>query len=229
MSGHRIVASDGKSLSIHPELPRERRKSYCVPETGAVYFDSDLAYVTWPRGSSVPNHIWYVGPPESGIASRRDVIKEVMGDWLGKLAPWDFFCTWTFSRRVNVDGAMYMGRRHLQWMERAAGVPTYGFLGTEKGDVGGLVHLHALIGNVAHLKPWCGKKFPPAKWGSPCCLLHAWPCGYARVFPYDPVLGAKHYVSKYICGHLCEWELRGFPAKPQMAFNAVPFVKGAAR
>jgi len=202
-----------------------RSAGYCVPETGAVYFDRDLAYVTGPRGSSLRDGVWYVGPPESGVASRRDVIKEVMGDWLGKLAPWDFFCTWTFAKPSTVDGAMYMGTRHLDWIEKVAGVPIYTFVGTEKGKVGGLVHLHALLGNAAHLKPWCGKKLPPRTWGFPCCLLHAWPCGYARVFPYDPVLGAKHYVSKYICGQVAEWELRGFPAKPQLALERVPGVK----
>lgn len=203
-------------------MPNSQGRAYSLPETGAVYFEGDLAYATVPRGSSLQNGIWYVGPPESGLASRRDVIKEQMGDWLGKLAPWDAFCSWTFSKPVNVDGAMYMGRRHLAWIEKAAGVPIYAFLGTEKGDVGGLIHLHSLVGNVAHLKPWCGTKLPPGKWARPCCLLHAWPCGYARVFPYDPALGAKHYVSKYICGQLAESELRGFPAKPQIALKVLP-------
>jgi len=205
--------------------PGRQGRAYCVPETGTVYFDADLAYVMGPRGSSLQNGIFYIGPPESGLASRRDIIKETMGEWLGKLAPWDVFASWTFSKPVNVDGAMYMGRRHLAWMEKVAGVPIYAFLATEKGDVGGLVHLHSLVGNVAHLKPWCGKKLPRGSWRASCCLLHAWPCGYARVFPYDPVLGAKHYVSKYVCAQMSEWELRGFPAQPQMALNSGPLGK----
>jgi hypothetical protein len=197
-------------------------RAYCVPETGAVYVEGDLTYATWPRGSSLHDslrlaRLRYTGPPEGGLASRRDVLKELMGDWLGKLAPWNAFGTWTFSKPVNVDGAMYMGRRHLGWIEAVAGVPIYAFVAAEKGDVGGLIHLHSLIGNVAHLKPWCGEKLPPGKWRASCCLLHAWPCGYARVFPYDPALGAKHYVSKYVCGQLAEWDLLGFPAIPQPA------------
>ncbi len=209
-------------------MHRYRGRAYCVPETGAVYFEGDLAYVSTPRGGSLPSGPWYVGPPESGLASRRDVLKELMGDWLGKVAPWDVFCSWTFSKPVNVNGAMYMGRRHVAWVEKVAGVPVYAFQGTEKGDVGGLIHLHALMGNVAHLKPWCGKSLPPDKWGSPCCMLHGWPCGYARVFPYDPALGAKHYISQYICGELCEWELHGFPAKFQRALELANRNRGFA-
>lgn len=200
-------------------------KAYCVPETGAVCFDGDLGYVTLPRGSSTPHKVWYLGPPEAGLASRRDIIKEQMGDWLGKLGLWDAFCTWTFARPTHVNGAMYMAHRHLDWMEKVAGVPVYAFLAVEKGELGGHFHLHSLIGNVGHLKAYCGTRLPPGEWGSPCCLLHAWPCGHSRVFPYDPVKGAKHYVSKYVCGELCEWELRGFPVEPQRPLMRAPVLK----
>lgn len=196
-------------------MPSVHGNAYCVPETGAVYFDGDLAYVTAPRGSSLQDNVWYVGPPESGIASRQDVLKEVMGDWLGKLVPWHVFSTWTFARPTHVNGAMYMARRHMDWIEKVAGVPVYAFLAVEKGEIGGHIHVHSLIGNVGHLKPYCGTRLPLGEWGSPCCMLHAWPCGISRVLPYDPVKGAKHYVSKYVCGQLAEWELRGFPAIPQ--------------
>jgi hypothetical protein len=41
-------------------------------------------------------------------------------------------------------------------------------------------------------------------------MTHSWLGGYARVLPYDPALGAKHYVSKYVIkGHLAEWDLLG--------------------
>lgn len=42
-------------------------------------------------------------------------------------------------------------------------------------------------------------------------MTHAWPCGYARVLPYDPELGARYYVGKYVMKHLAECELFGFP------------------
>lgn len=168
----------------------------------------------------VPGRGWVFlrsGPtPEPGVASVPDVTKELMGTWLGRLAPWDVFATWTFSRLVNVQGAMYMARRHLRWVGKAAGLPVYGFVAVEKGESGGLLHLHALLGNVGHLRAYCGTRLAPGKWGKDCCMVHAWPCGIARVLPYDPKLGAAHYVAKYVTKALAEWELFGFPAVPQL-------------
>ena len=114
---------------------------------------------------------------------------------------------------------MYMARRHLRWLEKAAGLPVYGFVGVERGHTGGLLHLHALLGNVAHLRPYCGTRLAPGVWGRDCCLIHAWPCGIARVLPYDPTLGAAYYVSKYVTKELGEWELFGFPAVPQFSLK----------
>jgi hypothetical protein len=142
-------------------------------------------------------------------------LNETMGDWLGKLAPWDVFSTWTFSRPVTLSGAMYWGRRHIRWLEKAAGQPIYAFVGAERGDRGGLLHLHGLVGNVGHLKPYCGIRQDPGTWGLKCCMLHAWPAGIARVLPYDPARGAAYYVGRYISKRLAEWQLFGFPAVPQ--------------
>ena len=146
-------------------------------------------------------------------------MKGAMGEWLGRLAPWDVFSTWTFSRLVHVHGAMYWARRHLAWLEKVAEQPIYAFVGAERGGGGGLIHVHALLGNVAHLKAYCGERLEPGKWGCPCCMVHSWPAGIARVLPYDPKLGAAHYVSKYITKRLAEWELLGFPATPQKVLD----------
>jgi hypothetical protein len=145
----------------------------------------------------------------------KDELNSAMGTWLDGLAPWDVFSTWTFSRLVQAGGAMYWARKHLRWIERAAAQPIYAFVGVEKGATGGLVHIHALVGNVGHLKPYCDTRLPAGTWGRACCLLHAWPCGYARVLPYDPEKGAKFYVSKFVSKKLAEWELIGFPSAPQ--------------
>lgn len=139
-----------------------------------------------------------------------------MGEWLGQLVPWDVFSTLTFSRPVQPAGAMFWGRRHLRWLQKVAQQPIYAFLGVERGRTGGLLHLHALVGNVGHLKPYCGAPLPPGRWGHGCCMLHGWPCGHARVLPYNPELGARFYVSKYISKKLADWELVGFPAVPQL-------------
>lgn len=155
-----------------------------------------------------------------GIRPSGESLNEAMGAWLGGLAPWDAFTTWTFSRPVSLDGAMYWGRHHLRWLEKAAAQPIYAFLAAERGDKGGLIHLHGLVGNVGHLQSYCGVRRPAGAWGKKCCMLHAWPAGYARVLPYDPGKGAAHYVSKYVSKGLAEWELWGFPAVPQLALPA---------
>ena len=161
-----------------------------------------------------------------------------MGNWLGELAPWDAYATWTFSRIVTAHGAMFWAKRHIAWLEQAAAQHVYGFVAAEHGASGGLIHLHALLGNVKHMQMYCGEKKPSSfgpgnpgvtfkgkksgkEWARlhKCCLVHAWPCGYANVFPYNAALGAKHYVAKYITKDLAEWELFGFPAVPQTAFG----------
>jgi hypothetical protein len=184
----------------------------------------------------------------SARASDDDIRRERMGAWLGELARWTHFCTWTFSRPVNVAAAMHFGRVHLRWLARwdvdterggtigdflkqnryrdqrdvlkdertrqkAARRRVRAFLATERGETGGLIHLHALAANITNLRPFCGVQLPDGEWGVNCCMVHAWPCGYARVFPYDPALGAKYYVSKYVIkGYLAEWEFVGdFP------------------
>lgn len=156
--------------------------------------------------------------PSTGTA----LLKEEMGRWLSNLAPWDVFSTWTFSRPVRAEGAMYWGRRHIRKLDEMAGMGkgnTYAFVAAETGDVGGLVHLHALVGNVGHLKAYCEQPMRPGEWGHPCCMVHAWPCGYARVFTYDPKLGASFYVGKYITKAMAEWELVSFPTQAQKSFD----------
>lgn len=165
-------------------------------------------------------------------------IKTVMGDWLGDLVPWDAYATWTFSRIVTPQGAMFWAKRHIEWLEKAAEQKVYGFVAAERGASGGLIHLHALLGNVKHMQIYCGEKKSSSlgpenpsvtferkksekKWARlhKCCLTHAWPCGYAHVFPYNPALGAKHYVAKYITKDLAEWDLFGLPLTTQTAFG----------
>ena len=144
-------------------------------------------------------------------------INHAMGEWLQTLAPWDVFFTGTWSRPVTVNGAFYGARRYLDIVEKWAGQPVYGFVGVERGRSGGLLHVHGLLGNVAHMRLYCDKRLGPDQWGLKCCLLHAWPWGYARVLPYEPKLGAAHYVSKYVTKELSEWDLRNLPAVPQKA------------
>jgi hypothetical protein len=111
--------------------------------------------------------------------------------------------------RASLDGCVYGTRAYLNWVQGVAKQRIKAFWGVERGPAGGLLHVHGLIGNVGHLKAYCGSHLPPGKWGVPCCLLHGWPWGISRMESYDPCLGAAHYVGKYITKNLAEWEIFG--------------------
>src|SRR5262245_14861269 len=94
--------------------------------------------------------------------------------------------------------------------------------GDEYGDGprGGRLHIHALIGNVAGLRRYCDQRLPCGEWGMKCCMVHAWPCGYARVLQYDPRRGASYYVAKYCVKSLGDWELYGFPQSAALSAHS---------
>ena len=85
-------------------------------------------------------------------------LKSEMGNWLQTLAPWDSFFTGTWKRPVTLDGVLYGMRRYLKKIEAMAGVPVYAYFGVERGNKGGLLHVHALIGNISHVRNYCGDK-----------------------------------------------------------------------
>jgi hypothetical protein len=59
---------------------------------------------------------------------------------------------------------------------------------------------------------FCGERLAPSEWNRRCCWVHGWPCGYARIYPYDPAKGARFYLSKYVTKALANWDLIGFDA-----------------
>lgn len=143
------------------------------------------------------------------MATGKDRLKEEIGSWLAGMGTWDVYFTGTWSKQVTIDGCVYGVRKYLDWVKEAAGQEIKVFWGIEKGPHGGHLHVHGLIGNVGHLKPYCGARLPAGMWGQRCCLLHGWPWGICRVDPYDPLLGAAHYVGKYIAKDLAEWQIVG--------------------
>jgi len=144
---------------------------------------------------------------------------------LHKTYPWDWFATFTFARTISPNGAAYWFERYLRAAGNEGVAKPYAFRADEYGPLFGRFHLHALIGNVSHLTLWCGDFLPPNAWGKKCCWLHRWPCGYARIFPYDPALGARYYLSKYITKQLASWDLLGIETEnlvfPKMSCERV--------
>jgi hypothetical protein len=125
---------------------------------------------------------------------------------------WQWFSTYTFNMQAKPDTAHRMFRNHLSFIENRVGLKVYAFRGDEFGVLNGRYHIHALIGNVGEFPAYCGEHLPNRKPGDkprPCCGVHSWPGGYARVFPYDPAISATGYVSKYVTKDFGDWDLIG--------------------
>lgn len=125
--------------------------------------------------------------------------------------PWDWFATLTFAKEgANSVNGRYWVRRFLREAGLAGAAKPYAFRADEYGPLYGRFHMHLLIGNVSHLQLYCGRRLRKGVWGQKCCWVHRWPCGYARIYHFDPQLGATFYLSKYVVKQLADWELIGF-------------------
>lgn len=124
-------------------------------------------------------------------------IKQAWGQHLGRY-PWDHFLTLTFRRESVADFARRSWLSYVRRLELAAGMPLVWFYGTEYGSLGRL-HIHALTLNTGSL---------------PIRILHRewWqdpplPRGLTKIAVYSPLLGAAHYVSKYVTKDLADYDV----------------------
>ena len=139
-------------------------------------------------------------------------MKDELAGWLDGYQ-WDWFSTYTLNMQAKTDTVHTMFRNHLGFIEKQTDLPLYAFRGDEYGVLNGRYHIHALIGNVGAFPAYCGKplaKRNPGDKPRPCCGVHSWPGGYARVFSYDPTISATGYVAKYVSKDFVgDWELIG--------------------
>jgi hypothetical protein len=108
---------------------------------------------------------------------------------------WDWFVTLTFRDSVGSFRAHRLFEHFVRELEKAAGIPIFWFRADEIGFHGGRFHIHALIGNVAHLRrlTWMDR------WNKLA--------GIARILPFDSKRGAVHYTAKYVTKQSGDWEL----------------------
>lgn len=86
----------------------------------------------------------------------------------------------------------------MRALERASGMPIAWYRGDQYGDKGGRFHFHLLVSNVAHVDHF--------EW------MRRWERmggGFARIYPYDPDLGAAYYESTFVTKQLGESETGG--------------------
>ena len=142
---------------------------------------------------------------------RRRLVRDQIAGMLDRYQ-WDWVSTYTLNMQAKPDTAHTMFRNHLAFIEKRSHLPLYAFRGDEYGVLNGRYHIHALLGNVGGFQAYCGERLPvryPGDKPRPCCGVHSWPGGYARVFPYDPAISATGYVSKYVTKDFGDWELIG--------------------
>lgn len=146
--------------------------------------------------------------------AQRESLPRAWGDWLSELGKewrWDWFGTFTIrDPKTTPEAAHHFVRRYLDIAGQVGIAKPFAFRIDEYCPTSGRLHLHALVGNTSHLHLACGEFLPPDQWGRPCCWTHRWPCGYARILPYDPTKGAAYYVTKYVDRPSSDWELIGF-------------------
>jgi hypothetical protein len=121
-------------------------------------------------------------------------LSDAWGEFLGGY-PWDWFVTLTFVGDVKTFTAHNRCNAWLRSLEWATGHPIFWFRGDECGNRFGKFHMHLLIGNVAHLHRFTWMK----RWE----LRNGW----ARIFEFNPALGASYYVAKYVTKQFGEWDL----------------------
>jgi hypothetical protein len=121
-------------------------------------------------------------------------LAEGWGRFLSQFS-WDWFVTLTFRDPVKSFTAHRLFGAFVREIERAAGIPIFWFRADEIGSLGGRFHLHALIGNVAHLRRmnWVDRWHDLA--------------GIARILPFNAKRGAAYYCAKYITKQNGDWEL----------------------
>jgi hypothetical protein len=115
------------------------------------------------------------------LQDARDALAEMLGRW-----QWEWFVTLTFRGSPRLGYCYSAWADLIRWLRQRGGEPQY-FRGTE-WQMRGTPHFHALVFGVNH----AARRMDVVDW---------WGCryGWARVFAYDPRLGAGFYVTKYLC------------------------------
>jgi hypothetical protein len=131
---------------------------------------------------------------EECVFSMSSQLTEAWGQFLSQFS-WDWYVTLTFRDCVKSFRAHRLFERFVSELEKAAGIPIFWFRADEIGVHGGRFHIHALIGNVAHLRrmTWLDRWHDLA--------------GIARILPFDAKRGAAYYCAKYITKQGGDWEL----------------------
>ncbi len=126
-----------------------------------------------------------------------------VGNWLDTLAPWNFWCTFTYRYPPSLPAV----RRSMCRFDEEVS-PSLMFWGSESGACTGRNHVHALL-------YFDDNRLSMPLFGAvPISARAIWAKGFKRfgrshVDTFDPERGASHYVSKYVSKRISDWDLIG--------------------
>lgn len=106
-----------------------------------------------------------------------------------------WFTTLTFKGSPNTYKAINHFRRFIKWIQRTEGVNIGYYVGLEFSRRG-QPHFHSLMGNLERVRRDKWWKWWFTRYGA------------CRILPYDPKLGASHYVAKYVTKRLAWYEVK---------------------
>src|SRR5438067_6281095 len=118
------------------------------------------------------------------LVSTTGQLREAWGQFLSAF-PWDWFVTLTFREEIGSYRAHRLFESFIRALEKAAGTPLFWFRVDEIGGRTGRFHIHALIGNVAHLR-----RMTWVDWWDRVA-------GYARTLPFDAKRSAAHHFRTF--------------------------------
>jgi hypothetical protein len=114
----------------------------------------------------------------------KEKMRHDIGTWLNPY-PWQWYVTLTFAMdRISPDRAKELFEEFVQ----ASGANAIYFMVIEWHRFRDNVHIHALLGNVENEPDWG--------------------YGISRVLRYNSKLGARFYLSKFICSEGVEWDFK---------------------
>ncbi|MBA7554723.1 hypothetical protein ES705_47354 [subsurface metagenome] len=119
---------------------------------------------------------------------------------------WTWFTTLTFKDFPKTYTAINRFNAFIRVIQGKEKVDIGYYVGMELTKLG-CPHFHSLMGNLGNVQRSIWWKWWFTRYGA------------ARIEPYDPKLGASHYVTKYITKRFTWYDIKGLEYMNQLTFD----------
>lgn len=166
----------------------------------------------------------------SDIRKVKSKVKDAWSEWLGRYS-WDWWTTLTFRNTITTRTANHKWCKWIRAIENELKDEVGYFRVSEVQRGREMLHFHALMLNLNGLETYTNTNWLRAKAvlekkmsspGDPSLeeirqlavrfyWMDRWNkiSGFARIFKYNPTLGAKFYLTKYIAKELSDYKVGG--------------------